>query len=457
MKKNLSIILLLLVSFLSGQLFAQEKKRCGTTQYMARLKAEDPTLAGRMRDAEKLMQQEALKNQNTRTASTNSIIYIPVVFHVLYNTPAENISDNRIIDQVASLNKDYARLNADSNNTPAYWRPISANTGIQFCLARRDPSGNATTGIIRTPVTASGFDPETNDNAKFTALGGADAWPLTNYLNVWIVNYSGVAHADGILGITTFPHNSPPPHTSLADSLDGIMLSYTTVGGPNYHGTEPRYNLGRTLTHELGHWFWLYHVWGDDDNSDGVCQIASPYLECDGDDLINDTPNQGEENYHCPLYPRIDCCSSTPTGDAVHGVMFMNYMDYVDDNCMNMFTQGQSTRIHNCITSFRSGFPNSLGCLIPNGINEINSAILDLSVFPNPATGSITITSEFTGGTDVTILISNMVGEIVYTKELKNVSYINIPVDLSDKAQGIYNLTLRTTSALTNRKVILAR
>ena len=448
MKKSIRVVLTLLILFQTVQLSAQQTKRCGTMEYMARLKREDPALANRLKEAELTIERETLKNKNMRTSNSTTTIYVPVVFHVLYNSSAENISDNRINDQIATMNKDYARLNADTNNTPATWKSIAANTNIQFCLARRDPNGNLTTGIIRTLVSASGFDPQSNDNAKFTSLGGADAWPLTKYLNVWTMKFNGFAQSQNLLGLTTFPA-APDPHS---DSLDGVIIKYTTIGGPNFQGTETNYNLGRTLTHEVGHWFALYHPWGDDSNGNTTCEVAS---ECAASDFISDTPNQGIENYGCPSYPHIDCCSSTLTGDPVHGVMFMNYMDYVDDHCMNLFTQGQSNRMNASITSYRSTIPNSLGCLVPNGIEEGQSSISALSVFPNPTPGNITVSAELTGKTDLTILISNMLGEIIYSKELKNISVILNPVDLSDKARGVYNLSVRTTGALLNRKIIL--
>lgn len=448
MKKSIPFIITLLILFPSIKLCAQNPIRCGTVEYMARLKAEDPTLVDRLREAEMAIQRESLKHINERTSGTSATIYVPVVFHVMYSNTAENISDNRINDQIASLNKDFARLNADSNKTPSFWRSIAANTNIQFCLARRDPYGNPTNGVIRIPV-GNGFDPYSNDNAKFTSLGGSDAWPLTKYLNIWTMSFRGATPTD-LLGITTFP-SAPDPHN---DSLDGIIMKYSTIGGPNYHGTEPKYDVGRTLTHEVGHWLDLIHPWGDDSNGNATCEVAT---ECNGSDQVPDTPNQGIETYDCPSYPQIDCCSSTPSGDPIHGKMFMNYMDYANDTCMNLFTIGQSNRMNYSITTLRPTIPNSLGCLVPNYIEEGQCIIFDLNVYPNPATGNITVSADFIGYTNTTIEISNMLGEIIYSKEMKNVAAVLLPVDLSGKARGVYILTLRTTGDCMNRKIILTR
>lgn len=451
MKRNLLIIILFLLSIQLNQSFAQNRRRCGTNEYMARLKREDPTLEARLQQTEQLIQQASLQSQTQKTGSTNTVITIPVVFHLLYKTsvPAQNIPDNRIIDQLAALNADYARLNADSvHNIPVScpWRTVATNTQIQFCLAQRDPSGNATNGIHRVVVTASGFDPLTNDNAKYTSLGGTDAWPRAQYLNVWIVNWSGTAASYGLLGITQMPGG--------AAATDGLLVKYTTVGGTTYHGTEPSYNLGRTLTHEVGHWLGLRHIWGDDDNQNGTCESAT---ECSGTDYVTDTPNQGEENYGGAslTFPHIDCCSTASGGDPTNGVMFMNYMDYTDDGYMNMFTAGQSTRMHSAITTSRATIPTSNGCLAISGIADIHSQILELNAYPNPTSGILTITGEFFGMTDAVVTISNMVGEMVYTKEIKNVSNIRLPVNLSGMAQGVYNLSLRTSHNIVNKKVML--
>jgi hypothetical protein len=252
-------------------------------------------------------------------------------------------------------------------------------------------------------------------------------------MNVWVVNFNGQSASGGLIGVTTQPGGDP--------QLDGIVVLYTTVGGNNFPGTFSPYNLGRTLTHEVGHWFDLIHTWGDDITG-----------SCAGSDSVADTPNQANENYGCPHYPFIDNC--TPT---LSGTMFMNYMNYVDDHCMNIFTQGQSTRMHNAITALRPTIPFSNGCLAPNGIAEVNPTILNFNLFPNPGSGDIRVLTEFSERTDAAILVSNMIGETVYRKEFKNVLYVNLLMDLSEKAQGVYNLSLTTTHAYLNKKITLTR
>ncbi|MFM8488944.1 MAG: zinc metalloprotease, partial [Bacteroidota bacterium] len=177
-------------------------------------------------------------------------------------------------------------------------------------MAQQDPSGNPTNGIVRVQTTVNGFS--TNDNVKFSSSGGSNIWNRDRYLNIWVCNLSS-----GLLGYAQFPGG--PANT------DGVVIDYQAFGT---NGTaQAPFNLGRTATHEVGHWLNCYHIWGDDGTA------------CTGTDQVSDTPNQADENYGCPVFPVISC-NNGPNGD-----MFMNYMDYVDDGCMNMFSLGQSTRM----------------------------------------------------------------------------------------------------------------
>ena len=190
-----------------------------------------------------------------RAASQNAIITIPVVFHVVYASSAENISDAQIQSQLDVLNDDFRRLNADADNT---W-PQAADTEIEFCLASFDPQGNPSNGILRVPTTVSGFG--TNDAVKSSSSGGSDAWPAGDYLNFWVCNIGG-----GILGYAQFPGGS--------DATDGVVCGYQYTGTIGT-ATSP-FDLGRTATHEVGHWLNLRHIWGD-----GACGAS---------DFVDDTP-----------------------------------------------------------------------------------------------------------------------------------------------------------------------
>ncbi len=312
--------------FLSFSLFLNAQQRCGTDYYMHELQKNN------------LEYTKARKKVNTETENwiannpnydLNSIITIPVVVHVVWNTNQENISDNQIFSQIDVLNADYRRTNIDAINTPNVWQAIAADCEIEFCLATIDPNGNPTTGITRTQTSQTSFSMN-GDNMKSSSSGGIDAWPTNQYLNIWVCDLTG-----GVLGYATLP-------SSFSNPNDGVVIGY------RYFGTigtvQPPYNKGRTTTHEVGHWLNLEHVWGF-----GNC----------GNDYVSDTPKQEEENYSCPSFPANanSCQTNNPNGD-----MFMNYMDYTNDACMNLFTQGQKTRMISAINQYRSNLLNHNLC-----------------------------------------------------------------------------------------------
>jgi PKD repeat protein len=323
-----------------------QQDKCGSVTYLHAQQQADPTLITRMQQIEQFTQNYI---QNNANSNSRAVVSIPVVFHVVYSSSAQNISDAKCQAQIDQLNLDYARLNADAANTPSAFASLAVNTNIQFCLAVRDPNGNSTTGVIHKSTTTTSFS--TNDKVKYTAQGGDDAWPASSYLNIWTCNLSG-----GVLGYAQFPGG--------AAATDGVVVLYSSVGSVASPTSATPYNKGRTATHEVGHWLNLYHIWGDDGGS------------CSGSDNVNDTPNQGSENYGCPSFPHTDNCSASSPG-----VMFMNYMDYTDDGCMNMFTQGQSTRMNALFSSggARYSLLSSQGCVtvgppcgLATGMNTTN-------------------------------------------------------------------------------------
>jgi hypothetical protein len=249
-------------------------------------------------------------------------IAIPVVVHVLYHTDAENISDDQIHTQIEVLNRDFRGKNPDMANTPSVWKGLAGDAGIQFSLATVDPTGKTTAGIDRVKTKLQSFPVNSAEPIKFANQGGADAWPRDKYLNLWVGTLQG-----GILGYAQFPGG--PPET------DGVAILNTAFGTTGTAAAP--YNLGRTATHEIAHWLNLRHIWGDEP-------------ECAADDFVDDTPLQGDANFGKPKFPHISC-NNGPNGD-----MFMNYMDYVDDDTMFMFTVGQVNRMHAALETMRSSF-----------------------------------------------------------------------------------------------------
>lgn len=225
------------------------------------------------------------------------LINIPVVVHVVMPDPSV-VTDGQINDQIAVLNADFSASNGDINNVPSEFEGLVANSDIKFSLVK--------TNRVTNPTTAWG----TNDAVKFASPVES---PSTQ-LNIWICNISG-----GILGYAQFPGG--PAET------DGIVLLYSSLPG----GSAAPYNEGRTATHEVGHYLNLRHIWGDG--------------RCNRDDFVSDTPKSDAPNYGCPAYPTVNCRSNDMT---------MNYMDYTNDACMYMFSNGQKTRMR---AIFEAGGP----------------------------------------------------------------------------------------------------
>ncbi|MFD2785064.1 GEVED domain-containing protein [Hymenobacter rubripertinctus] len=329
MKKNLySLALAFLGLGAAVSAEAQQVRQCSTMENLAAQLAADPAMAQRMAAIENRTQQFVDNPVAKRTAAT---ITIPVVVHVLYSTSAQNISDAQIQSQLTVLNEDFTKTNADVSKTPSAFAGLAANANIQFVLAKQTPSGATTSGIERKSVTTASWG--TDDKMKKASTGGLDAWDATKYLNLWVCNLSG-----GVLGYAQFPGGTV--------ATDGVVILSSAFGKGG--SSSAPFNLGRTATHEVGHWLNLRHIWGD--------------ANC-GNDLVSDTPTQQTSNYSCPSFPRVTC-SNGPNGD-----MFMNYMDYVDDACMYMFSNGQSARMNALFASggSRASLLTSNGGTVPGG------------------------------------------------------------------------------------------
>jgi hypothetical protein len=294
------------------------RRNCGAMMVHNRLIESDPGFRARLAALE-----NTTLNRLAAAFAVPSEVTIPVVVHVVYNTAAENISVAQVKSQIAALNKDYAATNPDKSKTPAVWAGLVTDTHIQFKLATKDPNGKKTNGITRTKTDETGFSDD--DGVKSKTTGGANAWPSSKYLNIWVCTLAG-----GLLGYAQFPGG--PART------DGVVILNTAFGTTGT-ATAP-FNLGRTVTHEVGHWLNLRHIWGD-----------TP--DCSGSDLVDDTPNAAGPNFGKPTFPHITCANG-PSGD-----MFVNYMDYVDDAAMVMFTSGQVVRMRTVLDGPRKSLVTS--------------------------------------------------------------------------------------------------
>lgn len=349
-------------------------RTCGSAEGQFNLLQIDPDYARRYEEIEQFSAEyvERYAGEGQRSG----IVTIPVVVHVVFNTPTQNISDAQINSQIAILNQDFRRLNADASSVPGVFAPVAADARIQFRLAARDPNCNPTTGITRTAtgVTAFIFD-GTNPTApastpvKFTSLGGIDAWPSDRYLNIWVCNISG-----SLLGYSSFP--------GYPANVDGVVVDFAFFG--NQGTAAAPFDRGRTATHEIGHWLNLFHIWGDDDGP------GSPD-PCAGSDQVADTPNQAARHLGCPSFPRTSC------GNGPNGDMFMNYMDYVDDACMFMFTAGQAARMDATLAGTRSAIVASDALVPPPGFTAdlwSQNTSVDIGDEPDAASAAMWLSDD---------------------------------------------------------------
>ncbi len=310
--------IVILLVYLSGvfPVFSQVRQ-CHADEHLAEEVRQNPSRLNILKQAERHTEQFG----RSLASRSENLITIPVVVHIVYNDVAENISDDQVRSQIEVLNKDFRRKNTD---TTSLWS-VAADAGIEFCLATRDPAGLPTSGITRTPTLITSFA-TTGDNVKYSSKGGKDAWPADSYLNIWVCDITG-----SVLGYAQFPGGKP--------ETDGVVVDYKVFGtGPN---VTPGFHLGRTATHEVGHWLNLKHIWGSGD--------------CVNDDLVADTPKAEGPNYGCQK-GHWSCGSID---------MVENYMDYSNDDCMNLFTAGQKTRMQALFSDggLRSKIRESKGCL----------------------------------------------------------------------------------------------
>lgn len=348
-----------------GHVIAQD--RCGTVEYTKALRKDY--------QLQKIAFEDWMTHKNVRRhslprARQQAAAYkVPVVIHVVHNGEAvgtgANISEAQILSQLRVINEDFNRQNADASNTPPVFASVAGSLDVEFVLAKRNPDGQATSGIVRVNGGRSSW--AMKDNYPLKSLS---YWPAEDYLNIWVCNLT-----DGHAGYAQFPESDIEgmDNSSTNRLTDGVVIWHRAFGstddGP--FSLDPMFNKGRTLTHETGHFFGLNHIWGDDNG-------------CNNSDFVADTPNQAGSTNGCPVHPRTDSCGEV--------IMFQNFLDYSDDDCMNLFTLGQVDRMSIVIENS----PRRKSLLTSPGLQDPAPLANDLGIrsiiFPDASVCSNSIT-----------------------------------------------------------------
>jgi hypothetical protein len=363
------------------------------------------------------MSTQVTKQQANAIAPGSSLsdqtIVIPVVVHIIYNNSYENISEEQVKSQLDAINADFSRTNADFSKVPSVFSKLSGNVNIRFELAKTDPNGRATSGIIRKKSSRMMWSDD--DKIKMAAFGGDEPWDAKSYLNVWVCNT-----VPGLTGYATVPGSDP--------NKDGVVVRYDAFG--TIGKVSVPYHKGRTLTHEVGHWLGLQHLWGD--------------KQC-GDDGIQDTPKQRSGNSGDPVFPKLTACNATPEGE-----MFMNFMDFTNDASMGLFTEGQKNvmRAQFGSNGNRNTFLNSKGLSTAWNNTQVSAeqtSSSQVSIYPNPVvSGNISISLNGINNTGKHFAIVSSNGQIIKTGYF---SQAKVEVNVSNFPPGIYHVRLTDIGA----------
>ncbi len=282
----------------------QKQRSCASDEAMSTQLQTDPGLGERMTRLEAFTKKQI---QTEGWKRPGEVVEIPVVVHILYNSAEENISDAQVQSQIDVLNEDFNLDNLDHTQVPSLFSGVKADVGVRFVLSQ----------TIRKSTNKKSW--QANDHMKFPQHGGSAVVDPEHKLNIWVCNlakYLGYAYYPGVV-----------------PERDGVVVWYRSFGRTGTLAVP--YHKGRTTTHEVGHYLNLRHIWGD-----ATC----------GTDLVDDTPQHNTANFGCPAYPHVSTCAGSPVE------MTMNYMDYTDDPCMFMFSNGQKSRM---LTLFVDGGPRA--------------------------------------------------------------------------------------------------
>ncbi len=404
-------------------LISPAQEPCGHDTYIQSLEEQYPGFLNAYEDRHLEAIEHIYQKKVHKYQATDTIFRIPVVFHIVYNNIVENLNDSLIYSQIDVLNASFRRRNSDTVNTREIFKPVAADTRIEFYLATEDPSGNPTSGITRTSTSKTTFySLNYADEMKFTATGGKDAWDPTTYLNIWVCDISSNG-LDVLLGYAFPPVDAAfwGSESFVSVARQGVVLHYKIVGVGNPLMAAIGATAEKTAVHEVGHYLGLRHIWGD----------GSSFNGCNVDDGIFDTPNARLRHQGCNL--GINTCGAGMSGDLPDQAE--NYMDYSNGSCTNMFTREQTNLMRYNLEYLRNTVPVKSIVYNPPPEVFINA------VYPNPSNGFITI--------ELGNPVSDMVYKCVFTDLLgrpvhiyKNRMQNKNSFDVQGLAPGLYYLEL---------------
>ncbi len=346
-------------------------------------------------DSVRLFEENLQRFSSKKPTFERSEFTVTVVVHVVWSTAAENISDAQIVAQIKALNRDFYDDNQNLLQIPTEFRDLAAVPRIRFCLATTDTNGKATTGIVRKQTNLKNIGLQEALFSNDTG-GGSAAWQPDRFLNIWVANTGNL-----VSGLGSYPAQVP-------------FHKMGVIVHPKFFNGQ----LGRTLTHEVGHFLGLKHLWGEGNN-------------CQTDDDVLDTPPQRKSYADCPTYPKNGCSSSE---------MFMNYMDYVDDPCMHLFTKGQCERMIATLKTYRKGLVENP----PKCFHSLQAYIFNINIFPNPSNGIYTIRFQTPVIDLISYKIFSSLGELVESQT--QLIYQDLQVDLSHQINGTYILQINNSN-----------
>ena len=394
--------LLVFFVLIFGSLSAQNQIiPCATNDYIKLL---DHQNSGTLKNIEDAFF-DAKRYSSLKSKKEKDTIYtIQVVFHVVYNNTVQNLDDKYILSQLEELNACFRRKNADTIDTREIFLPVAADAGIEFELAKLDPFGNPTSGIVRKSSSLPTFGqfPINLSNADRVKeeLYGSRVWDPDKYLNIWICDLSANGF-DALLGYAYPPTNAENWNSNSfsTSNKQGVVVHYKVVGQDNPRSLSTG---SKTLIHEVGHYLGLRHIWGDGSRNQG----------CNVDDFMDDTPNSRAATNGCNIGQ--NSCINNP-GDLPD--MIENYMDYSDGVCQNMFTEQQVEQMRSNLTLFRSGIAT---VRYPDPPVEPAKYTL---IYPNPVVEDLTLTlSELDEEANYQIEITNLLGQTVFKSNLEPLS-----------------------------------